>query len=52
MRRIESDGNGSRTRSNLIDNQASFPEELATHLAFSLLAVSELGETVADQAKS
>ncbi len=30
MRRDESDGNGSRTRSDLIDNQASFPEELAT----------------------
>ena len=30
MRRNESDGNGSRTRSDLIDNQASFPEELAT----------------------
>ena len=30
MRRSESDGNGSRTRSDLIDNQASFPEEFAT----------------------
>ena len=30
MRLVESDGNGSRTRSNLIDNQVPFPEGLTT----------------------
>ena len=49
MRLLQSDGNGSRTRSNLIDNQVPFPEGLATDEADSQPNPSHTGSPATQQ---